>query len=200
MLRAGGIVTFDRRSFLLSTAALGAGVSLAGCKQGPPAPKEPTSPSDGAPTADARAGFLDTLAAVAEQVVPTDDLGPGAKEAGVRSFLEKSLTDERLSHLVPLLRRAATFLDRAAQAEHKTASFAALPVDAQRDILVRLSSNQMRPNGFQGTAFLRIMVALTLEGLLGHPKHGGNQGEVVWKWLGYSEKGRASAHVEGKGT
>lgn len=193
-------MTFDRRSFLLTSATLSAGLALEACKKDPPTDAAPDDKVALKKRIGPPAAMLDTLAAVSERILPSDELGPGAKEAGVRGFLEKTLADERLAHLVPLLKRASAFLDRAAKAEHGKASFAALPVEAQDDLLQRLGANKMRPNGFQGATFLRIMVALTLEGFLGHPRHGGNQGEVAWQWLGYSEQGRAHGHKAGKGT
>jgi hypothetical protein len=36
-----------------------------------------------------------------------------------------------------------------------------------------------------------MVMALTLEGLLGDPRHGGNEGGIGWRTMGFSPDGRA---------
>lgn len=186
----------DRRNLLRTGAILGATLALDGCKS------EPTQETNAA-AAQPRTDTLDVLAAVAERLLPSEGEGPGAKEANVRGFLEKALADARLMHLKPLLERGAAFLDEAARVEHKAAGFVAASNEQRDDLLSRLAERKMRPNGFDGPAFVRILLALTLEGFLGDPKHGGNRDRVAWQWLGFDPKGRnaiahAAAHGEHK--
>jgi gluconate 2-dehydrogenase gamma chain len=192
-------MTFDRRSALTYGALLSAGVVLDGCKEDKPEPNKPTGAKPGikeGPSDDKLQGIgvsgpvLEVLAAVSERILPSEGDGPGAKEADVRYFLESTLSDERLSHLLPLLKRGAGFLARAAQAEYKQARFAALGPDKQDDLIDRLANKKFRPKDFDGPTFVRIMVALTLEGYLGDPKHGGNSKGAAWEWLGFSPAGR----------
>lgn len=186
----------DRRNLLRTGAVLGAALALDGCKDDE---EKPSANASARPSPAAETDTLDVLAAVAERILPSEGDGPGAKEANVRGFLEKALSDPRLAHLRPLLERGAAFLDEAARVERKAAGFVALPNDERDDLLTRLAERKMRPNGFDGTAFVRIMLALTLEGFLGDPKHGGNQDGVAWAWLGFDPKGRnAGAHKGGR--
>jgi gluconate 2-dehydrogenase gamma chain len=177
-------MAFDRRSLLVTGAALAA---AAACTDDAPKPAAPPPP----------ASALDVLAAVAFRLLPSDDLGPGAKEAGVDAYLARALQDPRLGHVKPMLEKGAAFLDRAAR-EEKQQPFVALDGAAQDDLVGRLANGKMRPNDFQGPLFVRFVLALTLEGFLGDPKHGGNKGEVAWKWLGFSPHGRAALHGIGK--
>lgn len=190
----------DRRNLLRTGAVLGAALALDGCKDEPAKePSKETKAGAARPTTDT----LDVLAAVAERILPSEGEGPGAREANVRGFLDNALADARLMHLKPLLERGAAFLDQAARVEHQAAGFVGAS-DAQRDeLLSRLAERKMRPNDFDGTAFVRIMLALTLEGFLGDPRHGGNKDQVAWAWLGFDPKGRnarahAGAHGGGK--
>lgn len=191
----------DRRNLLRTSVVLGAAVALDGCKRND---DEKSVTEAKGTTADEP---LVVLTAVAERILPSGGDGPGAKEANVGAFLANVLEDQRLAHLKPLLERGAAFLDAAAKAESKTEGavvrFSTLSDEKKDDLLDRLGNRKMRPNGFDGTAFMRIMVALTLEGFLGDPKHGGNKDRAAWQWLGFDPNGRnaalhASAHGEPK--
>ncbi len=178
-------MAFDRRSLLISSAALASAAALPACKDEATTPT--TIPAD-APLPSVAA----TLAAVAFRLLPNDDLGPGAQDAGVDAYLAKAIEDPRLGHVKGLLARGAAFLHRAAKDEKGAASFLALDTATQDDIIGRLVGGKMRPNDFQGPVFVRFIMALTLEGFLGDPKHGGNKDQVAWKWLGFSPAGRAA--------
>ena len=186
---------FDRRTAL--SAGLLATLAALGCDgcDDPPSPATTapaTSTSIPASNADrAVATFVPVLAAIAECLVPSDDLGPGAKEAELAPFFTTVFADQRLSTVTPLLKRGSAFVMKVAQAEKKMA-FVALDVAARDDILRRLADNQMRPDGFSGPLFVRIVLALTLEGFLGDPRHGGNKGGVGWRAVGFSPDGRAA--------
>ncbi|HEY1099925.1 MAG TPA: hypothetical protein VGF99_13405, partial [Myxococcota bacterium] len=40
--------------------------------------------------------------------------------------------------------------------------------------------------------FVRVVLALTLEGFLGDPRHGGNHDGVGWRFVGYAPDSRAA--------
>lgn len=181
---------FDRRSVLLGGATLlGGGTLLSAC------PKDP-QPGGGAATdagaAEAPADgegqlaledVLPTLVAICERLLPSDDLGPGVKEAGIDAYLKKALADPRMRAIKSMTQRGAVWVARAAKKEHGK-WFVEL-ADAQKDaIITRLVKNEVRPQGFTPVAFIRVLLALTLEAFLGDPRHGGNQGEIGWKFVG----------------
>ena len=176
---------FDRRSVLVGSLAVAA---LTACND-ERAADAGVQPSP-APTSTAEA-FLPVLTAIAERLLPTDDLGPGAKEAKVGVFLQGIFKDERLASVHPLLKRGAAFLMKAARAEGN-AAFVELDDLAKDDLLRRLGDNLMRPDGFHGPTFVRVMLALTLEGFLGDPRHGGNKGGLGWQVVGFSPEARAT--------
>lgn len=182
---------FDRRSLLKTTAAA-AGLVAVGCETPAPDPgdKSPEKKENPEKAPPPQRGavhpeVLLAMTAVAERVLPSEGEGPGAKEAAVGTYLGRTLADPRMRGVLGMLNRAAKFLNRAAQVEHKTPKFALLAAAQQDEIIGKLAERQMRPDGFDGPTFVRVMVALSLEGYLGDPAHGGNKDRVAWSWLGY---------------
>ena len=163
-------------------------VGIAGC------PKDEgiqAAPMDAGPSKDEQA-VVRILETLADRLLPADEDGPGARALGISTFFARVLQDDRLAAVHPLLRRGALFLASAALAEQKR-PFVDLSQQAQDDLIARLADNKMRPDGFSGPTFVRIALALTLEGALGDPRHGGNKGGAGWKMVGFSPDGRAAA-------
>ena len=184
---------FDRRTAL--SAGLLATLAALGCDDcgtsTPPTKVVPTTTAPPADAAKAVTAFVPVLTAIAACLIPSDDLGPGAAEADLAPFFRGVFGDPRLSTVHPLLKRGCAFVMKAARAETQTA-FVDLDIAARDDLLHRLADNLMRPDGFSGPLFMRIVLALTLEGFLGDPRHGGNKGGVGWRVVGFSPDGRAS--------
>ena len=63
--------------------------------------------------------------------------------------------------------------------------------DVQDALITRFVDNTVRPDGFSMQTFMRAVMALTLEGYLGDPRHGGNAGGVGWRVVGFAPEGRA---------
>jgi gluconate 2-dehydrogenase gamma chain len=182
---------FDRRSALVAGSVALMGLAGAGCKREEATGRNPADagPAEPAPT-DARA-FVPVLAAIAARLVPADDTGPGAADADVATFFATAFADQRLAAVHPLLKRGCAFLMKAARVEHGRA-FVDLDASAQDELIRRLVEGQMRPDGFSGPTFVRVALALTLEGFLGDPRHGGNKGAIGWRFVGFSPEGRAA--------
>jgi hypothetical protein len=182
---------FDRRTAL--SAGFIAALSTLACDTCAPHTPEPTSPPPSTTgSADrATAAFVPVLVAMAECFLPSDDLGPGAREAELAPFFEGAFADQRLSTVVPLLKRGCAFVMKTAQQESQQA-FVALDVATRDDLLQRMATNVLRPDGFGGAIFLRVALALTLEGFLGDPRHGGNKGGIGWRSVGFSPDSRAA--------
>lgn len=181
--------SYDRRSVLLGGATiLGGGVlvtELAGCPEEKPHDGKPSKPNEGVPPdSEMSVGeVLPILVAVADQLIPEDDLGPGVKAAGVETYLEKVLADPRMKAIKSLVTRGAVFLGRAARKEQGK-GFWELTAEQREGFIGRLARGEMRPSGFTPQAFVRVMLALSLECFLGDPRHGGNKDEVGWKFIG----------------
>jgi gluconate 2-dehydrogenase gamma chain len=174
----------DRRTLLV------AAVATAGAF-GPSCSREPAAPPPPPPGADeATETFVPVLVALAARLIPSDELGPGAADVDIGTFFRRVFADPRLSTVHPLLKRGCAFVMQLARRETKQA-FTALEPGVQDEIIGRLVDNAVRPNGFSAPTFIRIVMALTLEGFLGDPRHGGNKDGLGWRAVGFSPDGRA---------
>lgn len=179
---------YDRRSILLGGVGLAGAAAVAGELTGCTKAQEDLPPepprTDGAPAVEMGIGeVVPILAAIADRLVPPDELGPGAKAAGAERYFEGVLADPRMKNIKSIVTRGAVWVNRAARKENNVSFFDL--TDAQKDDLIaRLADNKVRPNGFSPVAFIRVVMAITLEAFLGHPKHGGNKDEVGWNTVG----------------
>jgi gluconate 2-dehydrogenase gamma chain len=135
----------------------------------------------------ARAQGTDTLAvleAAAARIIPSED-GPGAREAKVGRFIERQLAGD-LRELRPAFEQLARLLDLwAGRAYGK--SFAALAAAEQDVGLELLAHGQIPARGLPQEAMFRALHTLALEGFLSDPVHGGNDGQVGWRFVGFPE-------------
>ena len=112
------------------------------------------------------------LNAVAMRIFPSDGT-PGAKEAGVIHFIDKSLATWAPDMKVPLV-LMLTGLDQAA------GGIFAAQTAAQQDALLK---------AIEQTPFFGTMRFATIVGMFGNSSWGGNAGQVGWKLLGFQNHG-----------
>ena len=130
---------------------------------------------------DAKMSFLSAaeaadIDAVASQIIPSDD-SPGAREAGVVYFIDRSLASS-FSHLASDYRAQLAAFQAACRERHPSAgSFASLPSERQVEYL----------KGVEQTPFFTTTRLLTLLGMLSLPVYGGNRNGVGWKLLGFED-------------
>jgi gluconate 2-dehydrogenase gamma chain len=135
----------------------------------------------------ARAQGTDTLAvleAAAARIIPSED-GPGAREAKVGRFIERQLAGD-LRELRPAFEQLARLLDLwAGRAYGKP--FVALAAAEQDVGLEMLAHGQIPARGLPQEAMFRALHTLALEGFLSDPVHGGNDGQVGWRFVSFPE-------------
>jgi gluconate 2-dehydrogenase gamma chain len=120
---------------------------------------------------------------VVSRLIPSDELGPGAREAGVPVYLERSFMGH-LSGERSVFCEGLANIEAAARAGHNTA-FAQLSPAQQDEFLTAMEKNEI--SGFRPdsrTFFYRIR-QLTLEGMFGDPWYGGNRGFAGWDLIRY---------------
>jgi len=122
------------------------------------------------------------LEAAAARILPSDD-GPGAREAKVGRFIDRQLA--AMPALRPAFDQLARLLDLWSQKSFAK-KFTALAPGDQDAALSQLARGQIPVRGFPQEAMFRALHALTLEGFLSDPVHGGNDGEVGWRAIGFS--------------
>jgi gluconate 2-dehydrogenase gamma chain len=146
-------------------------------------------------------------AAVA-RIIPTDELGPGAKDAGVATFIDRQLagpygraetwymqgpwragTDEQGYQLkltpAQLYRTAIRDIDGQVRRDHANRSFVELDTTAQDAVLHALDDDKIKLPNAPGKAFFDMLVDNTVEGFLADPIYGGNRDFAGWKLIGF---------------
>jgi len=121
----------------------------------------------------------EALEAAAQRLIPADESGPGAGDAGAIAYLERALAGPYRHHADDY-RRGVAALEAAAR-EAGGASFAALEPRRQDEVLTALESS---PDGFE-RAFFELLRAHVIEGMFGDPSWGGNLDGAGWRLIGY---------------
>jgi len=148
--------------------------------------------------------FLD---AAAERLIPTDELGPGARDAGVTIYIDRQLfsawgthgrnyrsgpwlegTPEQgfQSRLTPqeIYRIGIREINDHCRAKHEK-PFDQLPPARQDEILKALEKDQIALPSLSSKLFFDLLWRNTEEGYFADPMYGGNHGKVGWKLLGF---------------
>src|SRR5690242_13683855 len=125
---------------------------------------------------------LVVLQAALDRLIPSDQNGPGAKEAKVWRYIDINLGGHYAS-LQPIYSQGLAALDAYAQQSQSTA-FARLDAAQQDQILKSLEAGT-GPGGSAGKTFFLTLRSHALEGMFGDPAHGGNADFVGWQLIGY---------------
>lgn len=148
--------------------------------------------------------FLD--AAVA-RLIPADDLGPGAKEAGVTYFIDGQLRSVWGAHgrnyrmgpwregtpqqgfqspLTPQeIYRAAVSETNAYCRAHYGREFGLLSPEQQDEVLHGLEEGRIELESVPSRLFFNLLLRNTLEGFFSDPMYGGNRDKIGWKLIGF---------------
>jgi len=209
----GGFRRMTRLRLLKAGAAGAAGVAAAGTIAS--AGEAADSPKDAPPPA---LKFLskwefDLITAMADTIWPTDDLGPGARTAGVGYYIDGQLSGawgqgHRMYLNGPFFTPADTghgwqipmnpsqvyraFLPGFDQYVRTTYGnvYQNLTAAQQTQALTDLQTNRAvillaGSNLFRAGDFFGMFRQNVLEGMLSDPAYGGNKNMVGWKWIGY---------------
>ena len=138
--------------------------------------------------APAEAEFIE--AAVA-RLIPADELGPGALEAGVPSYIDRQLAGPwgkgaRLYRSGPWRKGEPTQGYQLPYAPAELFRVSLREVDAQ--FVKKTGQEQdeaLKALEKEKPEFFEALLQLTHEGFFGDPVHGGNRGMVGWKLVGF---------------
>jgi gluconate 2-dehydrogenase gamma chain len=125
----------------------------------------------------------EVLAAALRRLIPSDQLGPGAEEAGVARFIENELRGT-LRPLVGDYQEGLERLDRHAL-ETAGRGFAELSPGEQDEVLEGIES--IGPGGEEAPLreFFELLLGHCIDGFFSDPLHGGNADLVGWRLVGY---------------
>jgi len=129
------------------------------------------------------------IAAACERIFPSDESGPGAKEAGVIIYIDRQLAGpfgrDRYRYT------KAPFVESVPEHGYQGK---ANPQEIYRDGLRQLGEDfadldaakqDERLRAIESTAFFRMLSTHTIEGMFSDPMHGGNAGRIGWQLIGY---------------
>jgi len=215
--------SMDRRAFLVRTALAGAAIAETTVHAGELIPSRTirgalpwVEGTADAPPAVAGAEFIFFSAderafieAAVGRLIPNDEIGPGAVEAGVPFFLDRQLAgpfgrgdfyflacpwkkgvpeqgyQSRFSP-AQLYRAAIKAIDRYTARQFGGRAFAALS-EAERDqVLKDLESGEIElEDGVDAKTFFGMLLQNTKEGYFADPIYGGNKNMGAWKMIGF---------------
>ena len=127
---------------------------------------------------------LRIIEAFVERLIPSDAQGPGAKECGVPTYVDRSFASA-LAAERPAFAVALDAIDALARARHNGAGFAELTVDRQDDVLTAMETNDAAGFLPDSRTFFYRFRQLALEGMFGDPFYGGNRNFAGWDLLRY---------------
>src|SRR2546422_167116 len=211
-----------RRWFLKSVTALGGAASL-------PAPASAAEPhaQHGVRAPSQTYMYLTQpevafVEAAVARLIPADELGAGAKEAGVACFIDRQLVGAwgtmakmyrqgpwpegtpQQGYQSPLTPQQVYRIGigevNARCAKQYGSSFSALTPAQQDEVLRGLDGGKIELEGVRSQFFFNMLLANTLEGFFADPIYGGNRDKVGWKLVGFPGVAAVyTAHVDRHG-
>ncbi|CAK9886330.1 MAG: Gluconate 2-dehydrogenase subunit 3 [Candidatus Erwinia impunctatus] len=208
-----------RRDFLLKTLTLApaiaigsSGISALTTPSGaeaaaPKVPTDPASPRQYQPVWFTAEEYAFLQAAVA-RLIPKDERGPGALEAGVPEYIDRQMNtpygtganwymqgpfnpdaDKMLGYQLPLVpqqiyRLGIAQADKVAQSQYGD-HFINLTTDKQDALLKAFESGSATFTALPSKVFFSFLLQNTREGFFSDPIHGGNQHLVGWKLINF---------------
>lgn len=188
--------TISRRDLLKAAGAAGA-AALAPAALGAAVPTgNPAVPralptlatrAPAGPLMNLTAAETEILSAMIDRLIPTDDMGPGALDAGALRFIDRALSEAEADS-VDAYRAGIAALDRYARYSRGT-PFAELSARDQDSVLIDVQTGSATGAGagFVGNsaAFFNLVKDHTWQGTFGDPQYGGNVDFVGWDLIRY---------------
>jgi gluconate 2-dehydrogenase gamma chain len=170
-----------------------------------------TAPPATAASAEAYGYLLEPevrlLDAAVARLIPADDLGPGAKEAGVTYYIDQQLVSAWGTHgrnyrmgpwaegtpqqgfqsrLTPReIYRAAIRETNSYCSKHYGKNFEFLKPAQQDEVLHGLEDGRIELQSVSSRLFFELLMRNTEEGFFADPMYGGNRDKVGWKLIGF---------------
>ena len=163
---------FSRREFIQLAAAAAAASGTSACSR------------SRTPWRFLRTGEARTLAAICDQLIPPDH-DPGADWAQVVNYIDVQLCGP-FRDAQDFYRDSIGYVDATARARFGS-DFAALNPNQQVEILTGLEQGNVPKNVWRtvdSKRFFDVVLANTMQGFYGDPRHGGNRARASWKMVG----------------
>jgi gluconate 2-dehydrogenase gamma chain len=188
-----GPARISRRDLLKSAGAAGAAALIPGAAgaestvaPGAPAPTAPAVAPEG-PLMNLTAQETEILSAMVDRLIPSDDMGPGALEAGALRYIDRALSEAE-SDSVGAYRTGLAALDNYSRYSRGSAFIELSDRDKDSVLIdVQLGGATGAGVGFVGSSgsFFNMVKSHTWQGTFGDPMYGGNVNFIGWDILGY---------------
>jgi gluconate 2-dehydrogenase gamma chain len=146
--------------------------------------------------------------ALTARIIPTDESGPGAREADVLTFIDRQRAGfygrgqrwymhgpfpdplETQGYQSPhppaeLWRAGLTALDEHCRQTHDGRTFAELSEEEQDAVLEGMDEEEIEFEGVSAKQFFDFAKEMTIEGYLCDPVYGGNRDMAGWRYVGF---------------
>lgn len=146
--------------------------------------------------------------ALTARIIPSDESGPGAREADVITFLDRQLagfygrgqrwymsgpflealdTQGYQSEHTPaaLWRHGLAALDAHCSATHDGRDFVDLSEEEQDAVLRAIDDEEIEFEGVSAKQFFDFAKEMTVEGYFSDPVYGGNRDMAAWRYVGF---------------
>lgn len=128
------------------------------------------------------------VAAAASRIFPSDDTGPGAREAGVAIFIDRQLAGsygrDRFRYTLPPFEDAPRELGYQGSATPRQIYREGLK-GLQGFHLFAPAAQDEALRKIESTLFFSLLRQNTIEGMFCDPIHGGNAGMIGWQLVGF---------------
>jgi len=178
----------SRRNLLKSVGIVGAAAMGTGTASNVIAQDSPEANSTSSPIAREALEVLtaaeaETLEAICDCLIPSDENGPGAYEARAVHYIDRSLA----SHNKGARENYMVSLEAINNYSKKTRGkpFAQLIKDLQNSILLGVQTNKVPGCAPSGSGFFNMVRSHTIDGTFCDPYYGGNQNFVGWDMIRY---------------
>lgn len=173
-----------------------------------PAPKPEVAADEAPPVYEFlngdEAAFIE---AAVDTFIPADDVGPGALELGVATFIDRQLNSgygrgDRMYLQGPfiegtpeqgyqlrmtpseLVRSGILDLNAYVRGKHKR-TFDGLSNALRIEVLSQLERREIQLPTVPAASFFNLLLDLTMQGYFADPLYGGNKGKASWKMIGF---------------
>ncbi|MBL4819407.1 MAG: gluconate 2-dehydrogenase subunit 3 family protein [Gammaproteobacteria bacterium] len=174
LLKSAGLVGAAVASSGAATQVIAADSSSSNC---PPQPLEREA------LETLTAAENETLEALVDRILPSDENGPGAREARAAHYIDRSLASDnkeaRGGYAIGL-----TILDEYARSNHGK-PFHQLGASDQDAIITSVIDGDVPGFNPSGRGFFGMVRAHTIQGTFSDPYYGGNRNFVGWDMIGY---------------
>jgi gluconate 2-dehydrogenase gamma chain len=205
--------TIPRRKFLLgagiagTAAAAGLKTPAAEAQTAPTSVPTPPASNQPQPYLTLSAAEAAFISAVADTMIPADDLSPSGTDCGLVTFVDRQLAGSwgggaklyrggpfrkgkaEHGYQLPLTPREFFAVGIAATnawtRKLHGKDFDRLDANAREDALRALESGKAEFVGFNARQFFGALLNLIMEGFFADPIHGGNKNKAAWRMIGF---------------